>query len=133
MRGYRTRCAMMLALAAGAPSCSAGSMICPGNVTPPPTITVVDSANGENVCNAQVTASSGSSTLKVVEEGVHDAALSDASCAYSLYQPSQSGTYTIQATAPGLHMTGAAPSLTINVEQCGPSYSTASITIAMSP
>jgi hypothetical protein len=133
MRGYETQCLAVLVLALGESSCSQGSMICPGNVSPPPTVTVVDTSNGENVCDAQVTASNGPSTLRIVDEGAHDAALSDASCTYSLYPPSQSGTYTIGATAPGLHMTGPVPTLNIEVGQCGPTYSTESITITMSP
>jgi hypothetical protein len=124
---------MALVLAMAESSCSQGSMICPGVVEPAPTVTVVDTANGENVCNARVTASNGPSTLKVVEEGVQDAAFSDGACAYELYPPSQSGTYTIGATAPGLHMTGPVQTLSVDMQQCGPSYSTGSITITMSP
>ena len=120
-------------LAVGAAGCGQGSMICPGNVSPPPMVMVVDSANGENVCDAQVTATSGSSTLKVVQQGVTDAALSDADCMYMLEPPSQSGTYTIRVTAPGLHTIGTAPTVTITVGQCGPDYSADSFTLIMSP
>lgn len=134
MRGNDRANSLVVALLdLGATGCSQGSMICPGNVEAPPMVTVTDLANGENVCDARVTASNGSSTLKVVQEGVTDAALSDADCAYELEPPSQSGTYTIQVTAPGLHTTGTAPTVAIEVGQCGPTYSAGSLTITMSP
>jgi hypothetical protein len=111
-------------------------MSCPGNYeqVTPVTVTVRDTANGDYVCNAHVTAKSFASSLAVVEQG-SDAGLSDAAYASCQYEiaPTQAGTYVIQATAPGLHMTQSAPTLTIQMTECGPSYYTLDVTIPMSP
>jgi hypothetical protein len=119
-------------LALIATACSSGSMNCPGNTFIPLTITVVDTANGENVCDAQVTATDGSSTFHASGSGATDAALSDASCQYTL-GPGRSGTFKITASAAGLHMTQPAPTISLQYDQCGPSGWPQYVTIPMSP
>jgi len=116
--------------------CSSASMSCPGNYeeVTPVTVTVTDTANGDTVCNAHVTAKALGSSLAVVEQG-SDAGLSDAAHAFCQYEvaPTQAGMYFIEATAPGLHMTQAPPTLTIQMTECGLSYTTVYATIPMSP
>jgi hypothetical protein len=90
---------------------------CPGGATPV-TVTVEEVGTNLFVCNAQVTATNGSATYDGMEQSASDAALSDASCAYALY-PSASGTYSIMASAPGLHATQPAPQVTLQFDSCG--------------
>lgn len=78
MRAQATRCMALLVLALAESECGQNSTSCPMVEEPPPAVIVVDTANGENVCDAQVTASSGSSTLELIDEAAQDASLSDA-------------------------------------------------------
>jgi hypothetical protein len=124
----RLLCSVMLFVT----GCSSGSVICAGNGTTPITITVIDGANGEYVCDARVTASDGSSTYASFFFGTSDASLTDASCSYWI-DPHKSGTYSVSASAPGLHTTGATPSFTLTYDQCGYEGNDNYATITMSP
>lgn len=112
-------------------ACNAPVQACPGTDAIPLTVTVVDSTNGLYVCNADITATSGSSVSHAYAQGAAGMSLSDASCEYFV-EPGASGTYTINATAPGLHMVQAARSFSITYDHCGFEGSPQAITILMS-
>jgi hypothetical protein len=106
--------------------CSAAAA-CPGGHAVPDTITVTNQATGASVCNATVTASDGTVTATAQKHPN-----GDASCTYEV-NPGQTGTYSITASAPGLHMTQPAPTVTLSYDQCGYAGSYHSVTIPMSP
>jgi hypothetical protein len=123
-----------LAILAAAPGLACTSdPYCSGNEATPVTVTVVDSSTGLYVCDAQVSASDGSSTFAARPGmGASDASLSDASCNYPIY-PDASGTYTIDVSAPGLSVTQPAPTVALTFGKCGYEGAPNFLTVVLQP
>ena len=96
-------------------------------------MSVVDDATGEYVCDAHVVATLGSQGYSSPAGSWTDAALSDRCCPfYILGAPGGSGTYVVTASAPGLRMIGASPSVAVQVDSCG-DPGDHNVTITMTP
>ena len=107
--------------------CGEASPACSNNVTTPIAVTVLEHGTGLDVCDAQVTASDGSSTYHAVE-----VTTTKASCSYTI-NPGTSGTFTITASAPMLSMMEKAPTVSLQYGECGYGGSTQLVTIVLSP
>jgi hypothetical protein len=125
------RGALVAAAFGAALPCCTPQLVCSDNVASPVTVVVVDGTTGLNVCDAEVTATDGASTLTTSGTSL-DAGLPDATCEYFI-SPASPGTYSFSASAPGRTMSGAPAIVTVQQEACGLNSSPFEVTITLSP
>lgn len=122
--------AVMIATLVATVGCNSAEQACAGNVVTPVTVTVMEMGTNLFVCDARVTATSGSATYTATAPS--NVMLSDASCTYGIY-PSMSGTYSITASAPGLHATQSPPTVALEFDNCGYEGAPQFLTVVVGP
>jgi hypothetical protein len=128
----RARPVLLMAPAALAlAGCTSSNPTCPGGGAVPIIVTVIDEQSGLYICDAIVTASDGASSVPGSVQGSR-ASMSEASCYYAV-DPLRSGTFAITASAQGLKMSDAAPTVSLSYDNCGYEGMPHDVTIKMAP